>query len=44
MILRDVFERFEEHTPVCVMVRAALENVFAAERLDAMFEKNAVQQ
>ena len=44
MILRDVFEQFEEHTPVCVMVRAALENVFAAERLDAMFEKNAVQQ
>lgn len=44
MALQDVFERFERQTPVCVMVRAALENVFAAERLDAMFEKHAVQQ
>lgn len=44
MILRDVVERFEKQAPVCVMVRAALENVFAAERLDAMFEKTAEQQ
>ena len=44
MILRDVVERFEKQAPVCVMVRAALENVFAAERLDAMFEKTAKQQ
>ena len=44
MVLRDLVERFEKEAPVCVMVRAALENVFAAERLDAMFEKTAQQQ
>lgn len=44
MILRDVFLRFEKDSPVCVMVRAALENAFAADRLDALFEKTAEQQ
>ncbi|MCH8042566.1 MAG: IS4/IS5 family transposase, partial [Planctomycetes bacterium] len=44
MVLRDLVERFEKEAPVCVMVRAALENVFAAERLDAIFEKSAKQQ
>jgi hypothetical protein len=44
MIFHDVFKRFEKGSPVCVMVRAALENVFAAKRLDAMFEMTAVQQ
>ncbi len=44
MVLRDVVERFERDAPVCVMVRAALENVFAAERLDAIFNKTARQQ
>ncbi len=44
MVLRDLVERFEKEAPVCVMVRAALENVFAAERLDVMFEKTAEQQ
>jgi IS4 transposase len=44
MVVRELVERFAEQAPVCVMVRAALENVFAAERLDAMFEKTARQQ
>ena len=44
MILRDVFGRFVKHSPVCVMARAALENVFAAERLDMIFEKCAERQ
>ena len=44
MILRDVVERFEKKAPVCLMVRATLENVFAAERFDAMFENTAQQQ
>ena len=44
MVLRDIVERFEKEAPVCVMVRAALENVFAAERLDAIFEKHARRQ
>ena len=42
--MRDVFGRFEKDSPVCVMVRGALENVFAAERLDTMFEKTADRQ
>jgi len=44
MILREVVERFEKKAPVCVMVRAAMENVLSAERLDTLFERNAYQQ
>ena len=44
MVLRDVYERFAKKTPVSVMVRATLENVLAADRLDAIFEENAQQQ
>ena len=44
MALHDVFERFVRDAPVSVMVRAAIENVFSADRLDAMFEEVAVRQ
>lgn len=44
MILRDMVERFEQQAPICVMIRAALENVLEADRLDAIFEKTAVRQ
>jgi IS4 transposase len=44
MILRDVYERFAKKTPVSVMVRATIENVLAADRLNAIFEENAQQQ
>ena len=44
MILKDVYERFAKKAPVSVMVRATIENVFAADRLDAIFEENARQQ
>ena len=44
MILREVIERFEKKAPVCVMVRAAMENVLSGERLDALFEKAACRQ
>ena len=44
MILRDVYERFAKKKPVSVMVRATIENVLAAERLDAIFEENAQRQ
>ena len=44
MILRELIERFEKKAPVCVMVRATMENVLSAERLDALFEKAADQQ
>jgi hypothetical protein len=44
MILREVVERFEKKAPVCVMVRAAMENVLSAERLDALFDRAARRQ
>jgi hypothetical protein len=44
MILRNAFDRFAKKTPVSVMVRATLENVLSAERLDAIFAENARQQ
>jgi IS4 transposase len=44
MILREVIDRFERKAPVCVMVRAAMENVLSTERLDALFEEVAERQ
>jgi len=44
MVLSEVFDRFAEQSPICVMARAALENVLAPERLDAMFARTAVRQ
>jgi len=44
MILKDIYERFAKKAPVSVMVRATLENVLAADRLDAIFENNAQDQ
>jgi hypothetical protein len=44
MIIGEVVERFEKESPVCVMVRATLENVFSSERLDRIFEENAERQ
>jgi hypothetical protein len=44
MILRDVYERFAKKAPVSVMVRATIENVLAADRLDAIFKENARRQ
>ena len=44
MVFGDLFERFAESCPVCVMHRALLENVFAPERLDDLFRRTAVAQ
>jgi len=44
MILHEVIDRFERKAPVCVMVRAAMENVLSAERLNALFEDAAQRQ
>jgi hypothetical protein len=44
MILREVFERFCEESPVTVMVRATLENVLSPQRLDALFAQAAQRQ
>ena len=44
MVLMDAFDRFAKKTPVSVMVRATIENVLSAERLDALFDQHAEQQ
>jgi IS4 transposase len=44
MIVREIMERMEQRAPMCVMLRALLENIFAAERLDRLFEKTAQLQ
>ena len=37
MLANEMLERFSQQSPVCVMVRATLENVLADERLDEIF-------
>lgn len=44
MSFTQVFQRFSEFTPVTVMVRAILENVFARKSLDELFVQTAQQQ
>ena len=44
MSIRKIVERFEQQSPICVMVRAALENVFSPERLQSIFDQHAQRQ
>jgi IS4 transposase len=44
MALDDVLDRFAEESPVSVMWRGTMENVFSAERLDALFAETAQRQ
>jgi hypothetical protein len=44
MVLSDVFELFVKQSPVTVMVRATMENVLSAERLDRLFADSAIRQ
>lgn len=44
MLLRELVERFEKQAPVSVMLRAAMENVFSADHLNALFERTAELQ
>jgi hypothetical protein len=44
MVLEDVFDKFVADSPISVMARATLENVFAEDRLNAIFENNAQKQ
>jgi len=44
MLVREIWERMERRAPACVMLRGLLENVFAAERLDRLFERTARSQ
>lgn len=43
-MLEQVFESFIDESPVSVMFRGTLENMFSSERLDAIFEENAEKQ
>ena len=38
MIHSDIFERFVEDAPVCVMVQALMENALSPTTVDALFE------
>lgn len=40
-MLGAVFERFVEKSPLSVMVRATLERVLSADRLDLWYERTA---
>lgn len=44
MVFSEVFQRFVEARPACVMYRAVLEKVFAPARLDALFRQVAQAQ
>jgi hypothetical protein len=43
-MLGDVFERFVQKSPLSVMVRASLERVLGADRLDLWYERTAQKQ
>jgi hypothetical protein len=43
-MLGEVFERFVAKRPISVMVRAALERVLGADRLDQWYERTAQKQ
>jgi len=43
-MLDQVFDGFVDESPVSVMFRGTLENIFSSERLDAIFEENAEKQ
>lgn len=44
MLVQELIKRFESKAPITVMVRATLENVLSAGRLDSIFEKYAERQ
>jgi hypothetical protein len=44
MVFSEMFGRFVKFSPAAVMHRAVMENVFAPEKLDALFRRTAVEQ
>lgn len=44
MTFAPVFDRFIKKSPISVMLRGTLENVFAADKMNALFRENAVRQ
>lgn len=43
-MLEQIFDSFVEESPVSVMFRGTLENIFSPSRLDAIFQRNAQKQ
>jgi len=43
-MISTIFEQFVAASPVTVMVRAIMERIFSAEKLDALFEESAQKQ
>ncbi len=43
-MLPQAFQSFIDRSPICVMARAVLENLFQPERLDELFERTAQNQ
>lgn len=43
-MISTIFEQLVEASPVTVMVRAIMERIFSAEKLDALFEQRAEKQ
>ena len=43
-MLHQVFDGFVDESPVSVMFRGILENIFSSERIDAIFEEHAEKQ
>lgn len=44
MVMDDIFQCFLRESPICVMGRVLLENIFAADKLDQVFQSAAVRQ
>lgn len=44
MVLGAIFEKFVDASPMCVMLRAVMENLFAPPKLNALFHQAAVAQ
>ena len=44
MLFNDLFDRFVDESPICVMARGLMESALAPHRLDALFEKTAQRQ
>jgi len=44
MVFSELVQRFEKEAAICVMVRATLENVLSAERMDGIFEQSGYSQ
>ena len=44
MLLKDLFDRFVDESPICVMARGLMERALTPQCLDALFEKTAQRQ